>query len=632
MLHCEQVKDLLSPYLDCVLAEEERRVVAEHLELCSECRALLADFRRFDILLSQLSRVSPRSSLRESIFSSPEYLELIGNTAIQGKSLEQTVPYKSVRTTTASQAQHSHLVALPGGRQNKDQRSSLQAGTQSNSLTTPARTVASKPRQKRWGQRVLQTALVASVLLVISVGGLIGWNLWQRQNSLTSTTGVITPPAGLQQGPIPAGVRILFLRNGALWSAPTDGSTAIVRLTPAHATVASQWTVRPTQPPDHAGNMVAYIDLQQGFVHLIRSDGQNDSIIQQPLLKQGVQPATVWNTTTGTTILNSLVWSNDGSKLAFVADPTGAAQPGLYIYTVSTNELHNVALPSAGTVSHLVWSPDSIRVAFEVALNGNSTLLDYNTQDRGILTLPTSANTQTTGGDTVLALQWSPNTAAPALTWSLGQAGQVHSIWTQRVGIAGTTKPTLLASGTFTQAEYNQAGHNGIGSWLLVSANADIMSVDLTAFMTRLTTGKQVQEAQWSPDGNSVAYFEALANGMGMFSVVDARTGTDTLIAAKAATEPFPAWSTDSQHIAYSTGTDVLIVAVHTPGTSQALKQLKQQGRAVTLSWSSSSPSQLIVATGGGQPGLYLVDTQHETSQQLAKEAIQGSILWTQIP
>jgi hypothetical protein len=40
----------------------------------------------------------------------------------------------------------------------------------------------------------------------------------------------------------------------------------------------------------------------------------------------------------------------------------------------------------------------------------------------------------------------------------------------------------------------------------------------------------------------------------------------------------------------------------------------------------------LIVATGGGQPGLYLVDTQHETSQQLAKEAIQGSILWTQIP
>ena len=44
MMNCEQVKELLSPYLDNVLAEEERRSVSAHIEICPECNALLADF------------------------------------------------------------------------------------------------------------------------------------------------------------------------------------------------------------------------------------------------------------------------------------------------------------------------------------------------------------------------------------------------------------------------------------------------------------------------------------------------------------------------------------------------------------------------------------------------------------
>lgn len=417
------------------------------------------------------------------------------------------------------------------------------------------------------------------------------------------------------------------------WSAPTDGSTAVVRLTPEHTTVATNWAVRPAQAGRSAGNMVAYIDLQQGFVHLIRSDGQNDTVIQQPLLKHGVQPSTLWNTNTGATILNSLAWSNDGSKLAFVADPTGAAQPGLYIYTVSSNELHAVTLPLTGAVSHLVWSPDSIRIAFDVTLNGNSTILDYNAQDHGVLALQTGANAQTNGGDTILSLQWSPNVNAPALTWSLGQPGHVHTIWVQRVGTGSITNPTLLASGNYTQADYSLMGHNGVGSWLLVMDNAgvpgDIISVDLTTVVEKLTTGKQVYVAQWSPDGNTIDYFDTLSNGMGVLHVVNTTTGTDTLIASGATAEPLPAWSADSQHIAYSTGTNVVIADLHTPGATQTLKQ---QGKAVAFSWSTSSPSQLILATGNGQQGLYLVDTQHGTALQLAKEAIQGPILWTEIP
>ncbi|MBV9256426.1 MAG: PD40 domain-containing protein [Ktedonobacteraceae bacterium] len=631
MMNCEQVKGLLSPYLDYVLAEEERRAVALHLETCPTCSAILADFRHFDILLSQLPRVSPGANLRETIFSSPEYLELMGTSDSDKRRLEQTIPYRSIRNSTVSREQDSQLAAFSNDR--KKELSSSFSGVDRDLFIAPDRTKVIRPRHRHWGQRVLQTALVATVLLALSVGGLIGWNLWQRQNMAAQNTDGITPPAALQQGPIPAGIRFLFLRNGALWSAPSDGSTAILRLTPVHTTVAEKWVVRPAQAGRSAGNLVAYIDLQQGFVHLIRSDGQNDTVIQQPLLKHGVQPSTLENTDTGATILSSLTWSNDGSKLAFLADPTGTAQPQLYIYTVSSNELHTVTLPAAGAVSHLVWSPDSIRIAFEVTHSGFSDVLDYNTQNQGILTLPTGVNTQANGGNITLALDWSPDINAPALTWSLGQTGHTHTIWVQRVGMGATTKPILLASGDYLQAVYSRTGHNGVGSWLLVTNNAgtpgDVISVDLASSVERLTVGKQVYVAQWSPDGNAIDYFEALSNGMGVFHVVNTTTGTDTLIASRAAAEPLPAWSADSQRVVYSTGGSISIVDLRTPGVFQTLKQ---QGKALALSWSITSPAQLVLAIGDGQRGLYLVDGQNKTSLQLSKEPVQGPILWTEIP
>lgn len=634
-MNCEQVKELLSPYLDHALAEEERRTVAAHLETCPECKLLLIDFRRFDTLLSQLPRVSPGASLREKIFSSPEYLELTGATRATSKGTNPTIQQKSVRSNVSHQGQPPQLVALPGGRQQTRQQGSSSSShdPRRDFFTPPDKTQRKKTGQVRWGQRVLQVALVASVLLVLGVGSLIGWNLWQRQNSLATNTTNIQPPAGLQQGPIPAGIRFLFLRNGALWSAPTDGTTGIARLTPQNTTVGAHWAVRPAEAGRSAGNMVAYVDLQHALVHLVRSDSQNDTAIQQPLLKQGVQLATVWNTSAGATILNSLTWSNDGSMLAFVADPTGTGQPGLYIYTVSTNSILPVALPVTGSISHLAWSPNSIRIAVVATLNTTSTILDYNTQSHGILTLQTGVNTQANNGDSVISLHWSPDTNAPALTWSLGQPGLVHSIWFQRVGMGGTVKPLLLTSGTYTQAEYSQTGYNGTGGWLLVANNAgtpgDITSVDLAANATRLTTGRQVQSAQWSPDGNTIAYLNAVTNGTGALYTVNVNTATDTLIASGITTTPLPAWSADSQHLVYSKGTQALIVDLHAAGQQKALKI---QGTPTAFSWSPATPSQLILSTGDGQKGIYLIDIQHGTTLQIDRQALQDSVVWTQIP
>lgn len=77
-MSCEHVKDLLSAYLDNMLAAEEREMVTKHIQTCAGCYALQEDFRRFDALLSQVPRVSPTPMLHRRIFSSPEYLELMG--------------------------------------------------------------------------------------------------------------------------------------------------------------------------------------------------------------------------------------------------------------------------------------------------------------------------------------------------------------------------------------------------------------------------------------------------------------------------------------------------------------------------------------------------------------------------
>lgn len=85
-MNCEHVEERLSPYLDNMLAPDERREIAMHLQSCPHCMMSLAEFRQNDILLAQLPRVSPHPALRERLLSSPEMLELpetTHNTSLQ---------------------------------------------------------------------------------------------------------------------------------------------------------------------------------------------------------------------------------------------------------------------------------------------------------------------------------------------------------------------------------------------------------------------------------------------------------------------------------------------------------------------------------------------------------------------
>jgi len=640
-MNCEQVKELLSTYLDGTLAVGETAEaahqlslnIAAHLANCVQCSAMLADFQRFDALLAQMPRVSPNPALRDRIFSSPEYLELTGTDDINiaGTDKDQTVPYKNVRRDTPGRPQ---LVALPGGRRSSASKPNVASPIEISQRLGARPTV--QKRQSMWGLRVMQTVIAAAILLTFGVGSLIAWNLWGQANTPATSNKMYTPPAGpSSRGPLSAGMHFVFLRDGMLWSAPADDSTPAEQLTPKDITVAANWVVSSPLPGRSAGNMLAYIDLQRALVHTIRSDGLRDTVVQQPLLKTGVAPSSVWDTAMGNAILTSLTWSKDGSMLAFIADPAGKGSTSLYILSTATGTVQMVSVPMKGSVSHPVWSPDGIRVAFELNNNGKTSILDYNTQNHGLVIITNSVNSQAHPDDTLLTLDWSPDTNTPAITWSVGVIGQVHSIWLRHVGAGSTMAPQSIINGDFVQAVYSRNGHNGVGSWLLVTKvlgrAGDVWRIDVThgAYPVALTSGKQVNFVQWSSDGTRVDYLDSISSGVGTLHVVNVTMVVDTLIAKGVADEPDPAWSEDGQQLVYSTGIQTVVVNVQ---GNKKLQPLTLRGLASTFVWSATSPHQLVVALSDGQQGVYLVDTQHNSTLQLDQQAISSAILWTEVP
>jgi hypothetical protein len=531
-MSCEYVKDLLSAYLDNELTADERGDVHTHLQSCSRCQAILEDYRHFNILLAELPRVHPGPILRYAIFSSPEYFKL---------------------------TRHMHISSY---------RSSY-----------------------HW--RVMQVLVAACLLLTLTIGSLIGWTILRQRASVT--TGAMTPPDAPQQGPIPAGIRLVFLRDNALWSAPTDGSTAILRLSPPNIAVAAHWAVQPAPYGHLAGDLLAYIDLQHARVHIIRSDGQGDKTLQPPLLKSGTQPSATWSTPSGSTVLSSLSWSQDGTMLAFIADPQGTGRMILYLYSTSSETIRAVSLPISSSISHLAWSPDNVHLAFTVSQGTSTTILDYNTQDhstRTISNITTSSTARGQQGDTLQSLDWSPAIDTPTLTWSLGSAGHIHSLWTQLADTSGTPGSLAIAQGDYTQAIYTQVGCAGSGCWLLVRAHGnlpgDLLTVNVaTGAATALTKGKQVSVAQWSPNGQYINYLDREAGASGTLHIIDTLTGSDTTLASGIISTPPPTWSPDSQQIVYNSGTHILVVNVQ--NLNKITQPWQLQGVSGPVAWTQIS-------------------------------------------
>ena len=619
----EHVEDLLSAYLDNALTQEEHAYVAAHLQTCSACNVILADLRHLDALLAKQPRVSPSAALREKIFSAPEYLELIGdvprqftnsNSLVNNIQSRQTVPQKRIDSDSASRPQ---LVAIPG-----NSKSSL-----SNQETKAL--VRVPQRRNMYIQRFMQVMIAACLLLTLGVGSFIGWNLWQEQGKTAHDAPGITPPQSLRQGgPLPAGIRFVFLNNASLWSGPEDGSAQAVRLTPATVTVAPHWVVSPALSGHAVGNLLAYVDTKQGYIHIIRTDGQSDMVVKQPLLKSVSEAS--WNTPTGSAILSSLSWSPDGHFLAFIAAPTETST--LYIYSTNTNQTQEVMLSGKGSVSHLVWSPNGARIAFEFTHNNVTSILDYNVLTRNVLTVAPTVVTADHPNDTVLTLDWATTNDAPAITWSVGTQGHVHGIWLRHVGdVNGVDGVQALASGEYTQAVYSRSGGAGMGSWLLSrprTTNADtLLALTLAGVVHKIADGNKIDVVQWTRDGKHITYFDSFASGVGTLHSVDTITGSNTLVTSTVRSTPVPTWSSDGQHLLYSSGAHSFVADIQNGKT-----QLLVAGSISAFAWSPTSSHTVIVAVQDGTRGVYLVDTQRNTAKSLSKQDANGPVVWTQIP
>ncbi|GHO73564.1 hypothetical protein KSD_13350 [Ktedonobacter sp. SOSP1-85] len=112
-MKCEQVKELLSPYLDAQLAADIYQQITCHLQYCRSCSEALADFRYFDTLLARIPRVAPDASLYAHIFTSPSRQVSSGAYASSHTQQQNTTATSLPRFARAGRP---HLVALQGGR------------------------------------------------------------------------------------------------------------------------------------------------------------------------------------------------------------------------------------------------------------------------------------------------------------------------------------------------------------------------------------------------------------------------------------------------------------------------------------------------------------------------------------
>jgi len=627
-MSCERVEELLSAYLDEMLAPGERRSVATHLRKCQHCQTILDDYRRFDALLAQLPPVSPGPAVRQKLFSSLAQNPLPVTDELQPIPADRYIDsYSPTRPSLPSLPDVFSSNTTPTRRQPALRRP-LPIG--SNDLTRKVPVVA--PRKSSVGQRALLGVIAAALLLAVGIGSIMGWQLMSatQQQRATGSGNAITPPAGYSSTtlPLPAGNRFVFLHAGALWSASTDTSPAQARLTPPNVTVGGRWLVSPAAPGQAAGDMLAYIDIQHGYVHVIRSDGQNDTVVPLPLLGSRAPTAALWQTAEGQAILNGLSWSPSGAQLAFVADPQSSGKPALYIYTLSSNSVQVVAPSQNGVAAMPVWSPDGIRLAFALTeATGTATqIIDYNTRDKSFLAVATI-----NAPDTLFSLNWSPDVALPAITWSTGSDGIVHRVEIVVIDMMHT--PRLLAQGNFSQAIYASEANNGVGGWLLVDAQSGPISledVNLVGESSILARGHAVTLAQWSPDADFVDYLVTTNANISALHLVNLANGENRVVADTVASTPLPVWSTDSHRLAYSTGQQIYIYTVASASTSPVSSITATVSALFWLLPSPSGTSTLLLVTSQGM--LYAASGTSQPASKLSIDNVQGSVQWTQIP
>ncbi|MGZ3676341.1 MAG: zf-HC2 domain-containing protein [Ktedonobacterales bacterium] len=590
---CEKAEDFLSAYLDDMLDPQHRREVEAHLQSCAACRAVLEDYRRFDVLLVQEPRVAPPEELYARIVESPEFVAI---TRTRERS-ERRGMLTALRPVARIEAKP---LAAPDVVQGE----------------SPGTAVA---RGRRGVPGLARVALQTAAVLALILGSALLIKQGFFHSGGTTGQGVTqTYGAAPQNGaPLSAGARVVYKHDGALWSAPEAGPQVAQRLTPAGVLVGG-WSVSPD------GTLVAYVDEHSGRLLVIRSDDQNNHVVGQVLASNKVNAA-FWETDAGAAIDAGIAWAPNGERIAYLAAGVSTTATRLHLVNVDGSNDAVIDAGSAALIAQPTWSTDGLQIAYTGIVNGAQGVFSYNTVMRQVTRLAAQAD-----ADDALArvdrLIWLPDTASPALTWATRNGSAFTGIFSTPTPQGSAKVLRLTPAGMrFTAVAYT-GGHDG-GTWAVAPVNGNPTLYTVSAHVAGLgllgSPQGEVRAIQWSPTGDRAA-FVTVDGRLGLWSPWSASATGAFIVSDLGHVVSGPAWSRDGARLAVPTAKGIVSLRVVDGAVNG--KMTVAAGDAVTLLWASDGKGMALV----GSSGVTLVSSDGAVVKPVdAHTAQDGAIAWT---
>ena len=564
---CEKAEGFLSAYLDDMLDPQHRREVEAHLQSCAHCRAVLEDYRRFDLLLGQEPQVAPPEELYARIVESPEFVAItrLRERGERGSVLTALRPVASAETRAPASP---NLVQgeSPGGAPGRGRRDI--PGLARVALQTAAVLAL-----------ILGSALLIKQGLFHSGGG--------TGQSVIQTYGA--PPQN--STPLSAGARVIYERDGALWSAPEAGQGVAQRLTPPGVR-AGGWNVSPD------GTQVAYIDEQSGRLLVIRSDDQNNHVAGT-VIASGKVDAGFWETDAGKAITAGIAWAPNGERIAYLAGSNSPAATVLRIVNVDGSNDSIVDTGTAALLAQPTWSGDGLQVAYTRTESGVQGVYSYNTVMQQVMRLAAQADSHDVAAR-VDRLLWLPDSVSPVLTWAARTGGVYTGIFSTPSPQGSATVLRLTpADMRFAAADFT-ARHGG-GSWVVASVSDTPTVYTVPARVAGrgfpASPPGAVRSLQWSPSGDSVA-FVTVDGRLGLWFPWSAGTPDVLMLSEIGHVTSTPAWSRNGARLAVSTINGVVSLRV-AGGVVSGKATLTSSGDVMTLVWAADGESLALAGTSG---------------------------------
>ncbi|HEV2235737.1 MAG TPA: hypothetical protein VGR57_03665, partial [Ktedonobacterales bacterium] len=297
--------------------------------------------------------------------------------------------------------------------------------------------------------------------------------------------------------------------------------------------------------------------------------------------------ATVWGTAEGQAILAGLVWSPDGSQIAFLSDPSATGMVTLRVARADGTRAAVTISSLAVGLAQAAWSPDGTRVAWAQADPSGQSVWDHN------LTTNQSRRLGSAGPDanaTVRALAWLAADQGPAVTWAAADpaSGLVTGVYLSQVPQGSDARPLTASGQRFTAAAFSAAQG---GLWLLGDTGATYTLAPLAGTLAPVAglPGGAAAIA-WSSDGALAAVLGATGDLR-----VWARGGHGALVASGVSAGVPLAWSPDGSALAFVSGGQ-LALAHLSAGTSGSTTLVATLTAVTSIAW---SPDGTTFAAGG---------------------------------